>query len=184
MKKNLIYNFGKLLFLTLLILILNSCNKKLPEDLESERVSLNSKIDNVIAKEKDYSYKNYSELLENYEELKVENTKYIDLLTRRGFEENVKRNVENYIDEKIIKYKDLAASESSNDNSSSSSSSSSSSYGSKTCSWCGKSFSGTHYTHLGKLAPCQSSTSSSSIGTYCSMECCSNARRSSCPTCN
>jgi len=52
-----------------------------------------------------------------------------------------------------------------------------------TCSWCGKSFSGTHYTHLGKLAPCQSSNSSNSIGTFCSMRCCSEARRSSCPSC-
>jgi hypothetical protein len=53
----------------------------------------------------------------------------------------------------------------------------------KTCSWCNKSFSGTHYTHVGKLSPCYSSTSTSSIGTYCSMSCCSSARKSSCPTC-
>jgi hypothetical protein len=33
------------------------------------------------------------------------------------------------------------------------------------------------------MAPCQSSTSSSSIGKYCSMKCCSEARKSSCPTC-
>lgn len=72
---------------------------------------------------------------------------------------------------------------SSTSSSSSSSSGSSSSYESKACSWCGKSFSGTHYTHLGKMADCQSSTSSNSIGTYCSMKCCSEARRSSCPTC-
>ncbi len=63
------------------------------------------------------------------------------------------------------------------------SSSSDSSIGSKICSWCNKSFSGSHYTHLGKMAPCQSSNSSSSIGKYCSMKCCSDARRSSCPTC-
>ena len=60
---------------------------------------------------------------------------------------------------------------------------SSSSHASKTCSWCGKSFSGPHYTHLGKMAPCQSSSSSNSIVTYCSMKCCSEARRSSCPSC-
>lgn len=54
---------------------------------------------------------------------------------------------------------------------------------SKTCSWCSKSFSGKHYTHLGKMAPCQSSTSESSIGKYCSMKCCSEARKSTCPTC-
>jgi len=75
------------------------------------------------------------------------------------------------------------SSSSSYSGSSSSSSGSSSSYGSKTCSWCGKSFSGTHYTHLGKMAPCQSSTNNNSIGKWCSMKCCSEARRSSCPSC-
>ena len=65
---------------------------------------------------------------------------------------------------------------SSNDNNSISSNS-------KTCSWCDKTFSGTHYTHLGKMAPCQSSSSDTSIGTYCSMKCCIEARKSSCPTC-
>jgi len=59
----------------------------------------------------------------------------------------------------------------------------SSSYDEKTCSWCGKTFSGTHYTHLGKLAPCQSSDDRNSIGIWCSMKCCSEARRSSCPSC-
>ena len=61
-------------------------------------------------------------------------------------------------------------------------SSSSNSY-SKTCSWCDKSFSGEHYTHLGKMSDCYSTSSSSSIGKYCSMSCCSQARRNSCPTC-
>jgi len=65
---------------------------------------------------------------------------------------------------------------------SSSSSSGSSSYGSKSCGWCGTSFSGRHYTHLGKFASCQISPSNS-IGMWCSMKCCSEARRSSCPTC-
>ena len=50
----------------------------------------------------------------------------------------------------------------------------------KTCSWCNKSFSETHYTHLGKMAPCQSSTNNNSIGMWCSMECCNESRRSSC----
>ena len=75
------------------------------------------------------------------------------------------------------------SSSTSNNSGSSSYNSGSSSYNSKTCSWCGKSFSGSHYTHLGKLAPCQSSNASNSIGKYCSMECCSDARKSSCPSC-
>lgn len=54
---------------------------------------------------------------------------------------------------------------------------------SKTCSWCSKSFSGKHYAHLGKMAPCESSNSESSLGKYCSMKCCSEARKSTCPTC-
>jgi hypothetical protein len=75
-------------------------------------------------------------------------------------------------------------SNSSDYSSSSTSSSSSSSYSSDNkCSWCGKSFSGEHYTHLGKMSDCYSTSSSSSIGVYCSLSCCSQARRSSCPTC-
>lgn len=54
---------------------------------------------------------------------------------------------------------------------------------SKTCSWCSKSFTGTHYTHLGKMSDCTSSTDPNSIGKYCSMRCCSESRRKSCPTC-
>jgi hypothetical protein len=53
----------------------------------------------------------------------------------------------------------------------------------KKCSWCGKSFRGEHYTHLGKISDCYSTSSTTSIGIYCSMSCCSQARRSSCPTC-
>ena len=47
----------------------------------------------------------------------------------------------------------------------------------KTCSYCAKSFTGTHYTHLGNLADCQSSTDKNSIGKYCSLKCCSESRR-------
>lgn len=88
--------------------------------------------------------------------------------------------------DKIFNYKNIKPLDnyySTNSSSTNSSGSSYSSSSSKTCSWCNKSFSGTHYTHLGKMAPCQSSSSSTSIGKYCSMKCCSDARKSSCPTC-
>lgn len=70
--------------------------------------------------------------------------------------------------------------------SSSSRSSSRPSSSSKTCSWCSKSFSGTHYKHMGKFSGCESSNATSTlelIGIYCSNKCCSEARRSSCKTC-
>lgn len=69
-------------------------------------------------------------------------------------------------------------------NTNSSSSTYSSSTSSKICSWCGKAFSGEHYTHLGKMSDCYRTDSSSSIGIYCSSKCCSEARKSSCPTCH
>lgn len=69
-------------------------------------------------------------------------------------------------------------------NTNSSSSTYSSSTSSKICSWCGKAFSGEHYTHLGKMSDCYRTNSSSSIGIYCSSKCCSEARKSSCPTCH
>lgn len=75
--------------------------------------------------------------------------------------------------------------QSSYDSSSSSySSGTSTSYSSKKCSWCGKSFKGDHYTHMGKLASCERITNKvRSIGTFCSLKCCREDRKSSCPTC-
>ncbi len=57
------------------------------------------------------------------------------------------------------------------------------SYSGKVCSYCGKHFSGSHYTHLGKMVDCHESTDPNSIGIFCSLECCTNARRRSCPSC-
>jgi hypothetical protein len=47
----------------------------------------------------------------------------------------------------------------------------------KNCSWCNKSFSGDHYTHMGKLADCYSTSQAYTINTFCSMSCCSASRR-------
>lgn len=82
-----------------------------------------------------------------------------------------------------IRHSEAAAPPLKNETTSVSNNSSSNSGYSKTCSWCGKSFTGSHYTHLGKMAGCQSSNSSSSLNTYCSMKCCSEARKSTCPQC-
>lgn len=54
---------------------------------------------------------------------------------------------------------------------------------SKICSWCSKSFTGIHYTHLGRMSDCNSTSDENSIGKYCSMQCCSESRKRSCPTC-
>lgn len=48
---------------------------------------------------------------------------------------------------------------------------------SKTCSWCNKSFTGEHYTHLGKLADCYSTSNTNTLNKFCSMRCCSESRR-------
>ncbi|MGG5578044.1 hypothetical protein ACPDHL_11985 [Myroides sp. C15-4] len=64
-----------------------------------------------------------------------------------------------------------------NGSSYSGSSNSSSSYLSKTCGWCGKTFRGNHYTHFGNISSCEKvSDDKPSIGKYCSMKCCSEAR--------
>jgi len=52
----------------------------------------------------------------------------------------------------------------------------------ETCHWCGKKFTGEHYSHLGKISDCYT-TSSNTITVYCSMKCCEEARASSCPSC-
>ena len=56
-------------------------------------------------------------------------------------------------------------------------------YGEKICGYCGKHFSGVHYTHLGKMADCHESSDPNSIGIFCSLDCCTKARKRSCPSC-
>ncbi|RDI13212.1 hypothetical protein DEU42_103122 [Flavobacterium sp. AG291] len=54
---------------------------------------------------------------------------------------------------------------------------------SKTCSWCSTQFTGVHYTHLGRMSDCTSTYDDNSIGKYCSLKCCNDSRKKSCPTC-
>lgn len=67
-----------------------------------------------------------------------------------------------------------SSSNSPSSSSSTSSSSGSSSYGSKTCSWCGKSFSGNGYNYV--MGECING--SGDYYTKCSMKCCNEARKS------
>lgn len=171
------YGFILLLF----SILITSCNN-LPPDLQSRKDAVNAKYKELKDQEENASSSSdYKQLITDYTNFKNEVINYTAESNSRGISKENDKIIRE-ADEKISKYERL--SESSNSYSSgSSSSSSSSSYSSKTCSWCGKSFSGTHYTHLGKMAPCQSSTNNNSIGKWCSMKCCSEARRSSCPTC-
>lgn len=175
-----IRNFFYFILLSFSIFI-TSCNN-LPPDLQSRKDAGNAKYKELAEQEKRASNSyDYEQLVTDYTNYKNEVISYTAECNRRG----ISKENDKLIDElngKISKYESLSKSNSSY-SSGSSSSSSSSSYSSQTCSWCGKSFSGSHYTHLGKMADCYSTTSSSSIGTYCSMKCCSEARRSSCPTC-
>jgi hypothetical protein len=158
-----------------------SCNN-LPRDLQSRKDAINTTYEELAKQEeKAYSVSDYQQLITDYTNLKNEIVSYTAECNRRGISKENKEIIRD-INERISNLEGLSDKDNSY-SSGSSSSSSSSSYGSKTCSWCGKSFSGTHYTHLGKMSPCQSSSSSNSIGTFCSMKCCSEARRSSCPSC-
>ena len=48
----------------------------------------------------------------------------------------------------------------------------------KKCRWCSRSFRGSHYEHLGKLVSCHTSSKKYPVtSTYCSLRCCSQARR-------
>jgi hypothetical protein len=48
---------------------------------------------------------------------------------------------------------------------------------SKTCGWCNRTFRGDHYTHVGRMADCYSTSSYNTINKFCSMKCCSESRR-------
>lgn len=47
----------------------------------------------------------------------------------------------------------------------------------KTCNWCNKTFRGNHYSHLGRMADCYSTSSYNTVNKFCSMSCCSDSRR-------
>lgn len=165
--------------------LFTSCNN-LPDDLEAKRNSLNTELTDLRNREETASSNSdYEELLNDYKAHKIKTISYRDELTNRGFKNKINEKVLIDIEVQISKYQDLVNSNTINDSySNNSSSSDNSSYSnSKTCSWCGKSFSGSHYTHLGKMSDCYSTDSSTSIGKYCSMQCCSEARKSSCPSC-
>ncbi|WP_188051634.1 hypothetical protein [Flavobacterium sp. GP15] len=174
---NKVYIFILILF----CLLITSCNN-LPPDLQSKKDACNAKYKELADKEENASESSdYKQLITDYTNFKNEVISYTSECNQRGISKENDKLI-NKIDEKLSKFEKL--SESDNSYSSDSSYSNSSSYSSSnTCSWCGKSFSGSHYTHLGKMSDCYSTTSSSSIGIYCSMKCCSEARRSSCPTC-
>jgi hypothetical protein len=167
--------------LIVFITLFTSCNN-LPEDLQNRKDACNAKYKELADQEKNaYSSSDYIQLITDYTNFKNEIISYTAECNKRGISKENDKLVSE-INEKISKFESLSKSDNSYSSSSSSSSNSSSS-DSKTCSWCGNSFSGIHYTHLGKMAPCQSSSSSNSIGKYCSMKCCSEARKSSCPSC-
>lgn len=173
-------SFGILMFAMILILSV-SCNN-LPADLRIREKSNDDQFQKILAQE-DTAKTNYDfeRLITDYTKLSKEITAFNNDCEKRGIKPNcflinlTMKKLANA--EKVLNVGNRY-------NYGSSSSSSISSYSSdKTCSWCGKSFSGEHYTHLGKMSDCYSTNSSTSIGIFCSRKCCTEARRSSCPTC-
>lgn len=146
------------LVLLSVILFITSCNN-LPKDLQSRKDDCNAKYKELADQEKNANCSSdYKQLITDYKSFKYEVISYTTECNKRGISKE-NEEIVNEIDEKISKFEGLSENDNSYSSSSSSSNSSSSSE-SKTCSWCGNSFSGTHYTHLGKMAPCQSSSSS------------------------
>tara|TARA_R110002049_G_C9014455_1_gene550896 strand:- start:365 stop:889 length:525 start_codon:yes stop_codon:yes gene_type:complete len=166
--------------LIIVTLVIFSCSN-LPSDLEEKKDKLNVRIENLHEEfEKASATSEFERLINEYEVLISDNQNYVNELNERGLAKEVNTEVIGYLNDQISNSREAIQK---NKESSNKSYSNSSSTSTKTCSWCSKQFSGSHYTHLGKLAPCQSSSSSNSIGKYCSMKCCSEARRKSCPTC-
>ena len=132
-----------------------------------------------------YDKKTHKFILKNWYEAKYDEGSYFDDITFQvnGYSKMCSEREYNLLAEKGDDYLNSTIDDSNSTYSNSSSTNNSSNSSDETCSWCGKSFSGEHYTHLGKMSDCYSTSSSSSIGVYCSLSCCSQARRSSCPTC-
>lgn len=184
MRKTITFlNFGnvsRFLFLGIISLFIISCND-LPADLQARKNACIKENEQLIAREDTIKMDwEYEKIIVDYTKLNQDIISYTADCNKRGIPKNNDELI-NGIKYRIATFqKKLKEKE---EKPSYGYSSSSTSSGSKTCSWCGKSFSGTHYTHLGKMSECYSTDSSTSIGIYCSMKCCSEARRSSCPTC-
>ncbi len=167
--------------LVLMISILSvGCNNQ-PSDLQAKKKTCIVEYDKLIAREDTIKMDwEYDRLVTDYAKLKKDVEDYTAESNKRGFPINNDEVLKD-IDQKISYFNKMSkpAEEYSNESTSVSSSYSAS----KTCSWCGKSFSGEHYTHLGKMSDCYSTNATTSIGYYCSRKCCSEARRSSCPSC-
>ncbi|TDW52497.1 hypothetical protein EV144_1011187 [Flavobacterium sp. 270] len=176
----------KMFYRFLLILIVSilsvSCNDY-PADLKLKKKANDLRYDKLsVQADTSKTTNDFEKLLNDYTELSNDITSFNGDCQKRGIRSRDKHIHE--VLKEIAHCKQVLATASRYDYDSSSTSSNSSSYSSsKTCSWCGKSFSGEHYTHLGKMSDCYRTNSTTSIGYYCSQKCCSEARKSSCPTC-
>lgn len=173
--------FHKILLILIVSLSGVSCNN-LPADLQARKTACIKEKKRLIASENVINMDwEYEKIIADYTKLNEDIISYTADCNMRGIPKNNDELIEE-IKYRIIKFKKKLKEK--QETSSYSSSSSNTNYSAnKSCSWCGNSFSGSHYTHLGKMSDCYSTNSSSSIGVYCSSKCCSEARRSSCPTC-
>jgi hypothetical protein len=143
----------------------------------------------ILVKNKDgksnvYDTKTNSFILKNWYKAKYDEGAVYDDITFEvnGVSKMCPEREYHYLSEQGDKYLsgEFTTEESSN---SSSTDSNDKSLKSRTCGWCNKSFFGDYVTHLGRISDCYTSSSDSAIGIYCSFKCCSESRRSTCPTC-
>jgi hypothetical protein len=173
-------NWHRLLLMVIVSLFVISCND-LPADLQARKIDCIKANELLIAREDTIKMDwEYEKIIVDYTKLNEDIISYTADCNKRGISKNNDELIKG-IKYRIVTFQKKLKEKEEKPNYGYSSSSTSSS--NKTCSWCGKSFSGTHYTHLGKISECYSTDSSTSIGIYCSMKCCSEARRSTCPTC-
>lgn len=168
-------------FIILIVSILSVNCSDLPTDLKLTKKANNIQYNRLLVQEDTAKTTNdFERLMTDYTKLSKDIDSFNSDCQKRGLRSRDK-NIHEVLS-RMANIKQILTTASRYDFDSSSSSSGSSS-SSKSCSWCGKSFSGSHYTHLGKMSDCYSTDSSTSIGIYCSKKCCSEARKSSCPTC-
>ncbi len=185
-KTNQLVNHNNMFYRFLIILAVStwfiSCSD-LPADLQARKTACIKKYDELIIRE-DTITRNweYDQLIVDYTKLSNDVISYTSDCNKRGIKKNNDEMLKG-INYRISTFKKKLAEMEEKPSSYGSSSGSTTYSADKTCSWCGKSFSGSHYTHLGKMSDCYSTNSTTSIGYYCSLKCCSEARRSSCPTC-
>ena len=168
-----IYKINKLfLFILCTTILLLGCNT-LPNDLQIRKDAVVNKLNELNSRYESASgIPAYKQLIDDYTSIRAEIVSYTAECNSRGISKNNDALIKD-IDEKLSRFKtSVEISQGYSNLGSGNSNTSGSDLASKTCSYCGKSFTGNGYNYV--MGECISGKDD--YYSKCSMKCCSEAR--------